>query len=130
MKHSVPHQFSRFALVGATGTAVQYTVLWIGVNVLAQSAPASSAAGYLLGSIVNYLLNYAFTFASGKSHFEAATKYYAVMVVGFCLNTGLMEIFVRSLKLNYWVAQVITTGLGLLWNFVGSRWWAFRNAHV
>ena len=130
MKSSVQQQFSKFALVGAMGTGVQYTVLWIGVNVLAESAPTSSAAGYLLGSVVNYLLNYLFTFASGKSHIETATKYYAILSVGFCLNAGLMELFVRSINMNYWLAQVITTGLGLIWNFAGSRWWVFRDVHA
>jgi putative flippase GtrA len=27
---------------------------------------------------------------------------------------------------NYWAAQVVTTGLALLWHFAGSRWWAFK----
>ena len=123
---SLPRQFLRFAAVGATGTAVQYTTLWIGVEFFATSAVIASAIGYVLGSVVNYLLNYFFTFASGKSHLETASKYYAVLGVGWCINTGLMALFVAQLQWNYWVAQIVTTGVGLVWNFLGSRFWAFR----
>jgi len=130
MKTSIPHQFFRFALVGATGTAVQYAVLWVGVNVFTYSAPASSAVGYILGSVANYSLNYVFTFASSKSHFEAVTKNYTIRGVGFFINTGLMELFVHSMNWNYWLAQVVTTGIGLVWNFVGSRWWVFRERNI
>ena len=124
---SLQRQFLRFAAVGATGTAVQYATLWFGVEYLATTAVVASAVGYVLGSVVNYLLNYFFTFESGKSHLEAASKYYAVLGVGWCINTGLMALFVSQLQWNYWFAQILTTGIGLIWNFLGSRFWAFRH---
>jgi len=123
---SLSRQFLRFAAVGATGTAVQYAVLWAGVSWFGISAVAASAIGYVLGSVVNYILNYFFTFDSKKSHVETASKYYAVLGVGWCLNLALMALFVNVLAWNYWIGQVITTGIGLIWNFLGSRFWAFR----
>jgi putative flippase GtrA len=114
--------------VGATGTTVQYIALWFGTAVLFTRAAICSAVGYILGSVVNYILNYIFTFESGKSHIEAASKYYMVLGVGWCINTGLMSIFVHGYKWNIWIAQVLTTGIGLLWNFTGSKWWAFKHA--
>ena len=125
---SLSRQFLRFAAVGAAGTAVQYLTLWLGVEWFSLGAVTASAIGYLLGSVVNYVLNYFFTFASGKSHVETASKYYAVLAVGWCLNTALMTLFVRYLDWNYWIAQIVTTGLGLIWNFLGSRFWAFKPA--
>jgi putative flippase GtrA len=119
-------QFLRFAAVGASGTAVQYLVLWGGVEGLGWPAAMSSAAGYALGSIVNYLLNYFFTFGSAKSHAEAATKYYAVLAVGLAITAALMELFTAWMHWNYWAAQLVTTGVALLWHFAGSRWWAFK----
>lgn len=123
---SLSRQFLQFAAVGVCGTTVHYATLWAGVEWLAMSAVIASATGYVLGSVVNYLLNYFFTFDSRKSHVEAASKYYAVIGVGWCLNTALMALLVNVLHLNYWLAQVVTTGIGLVWNFLGSRFWAFR----
>ena len=119
-------QFLRFAAVGAIGTTIQYIVLWGGVEFLAVSAVTASAVGYVLGSIGNYLLNYLFTFESGKSHLEAASKYYTVLAIGWCINTGLMMYLVQHQSWNYWAAQILTTGVGLGWNFTGSRLWVFK----
>ncbi|PRC91677.1 GtrA family protein [Solimicrobium silvestre] len=120
-------QFIHFAAVGLSGTLVQYLSLWIGVEYFLMAAAVASAIGYILGSVVNYLLNYFFTFSSGKSHKEAASKYFSVIGIGWCLNFLLMSLFVKQLGWYYWFAQIITTGIGLLWNFSGSKWWAFKH---
>jgi putative flippase GtrA len=125
---SINNQFLRFALVGLAGTAVQYLVLWLGVRFGGVSAPFASGVGFFCGSVVNYRLNYLFTFRSAQSHLQAASRYYLVLAVGICLNTALMVLFVRSLNWNYWLGQICTTGVVLFWNFAGSRWWAFRHA--
>lgn len=125
---SMRRQFLHFAAVGLCGTAVQYVVLWAGVEHAGAPAAAASAVGYVLGSVVNYLLNYFFTFKSGKSHVETASKYYAVLGVGWCINTGLMTLMVHHWGWQYFLAQIVTTGIGLIWNFAGSRFWAFKNA--
>lgn len=126
MPHGVS-QFLRFGAVGAVGTLAQYVVLWLGAVFLGWPAVWASAAGYVLGSVVNYLLNYHFTFASGKSHLEAAGKFYMVVGIGWCINTGLMGLLTGGLNWNIWLAQVLTTGIGLGWNFAGSKLWAFRD---
>jgi putative flippase GtrA len=102
-------------------------VLWLGTAHFGASAVHASALGYVFGSVVNYWLNYLFTFKSEKSHLDAAAKYYTVVGVGWCLNAGLMKVFVDLLGWSKWPAQVLTTGIGLIWNFGGSRWWAFRH---
>ncbi|TXI89357.1 MAG: GtrA family protein [Burkholderiaceae bacterium] len=124
-------QFLRFAAVGLSGTAVQYVTVQLAVmwnwNVF-DKAPAviGSALGYVLGSVVNYILNYFLTFSSGKSHLEAASKYFTVLAIGWCLNLGLMSVFVEHLQWWHWYAQLVTTAIGLCWNFGGSKMWAFR----
>jgi putative flippase GtrA len=122
----LPAQFARFAAVGAVTTAVQYAVLWVGVAIVAAPAAIASAAGYALGVLLSYALNYAFTFRSTTPHFEAAPKFLVVFGVGWCLNLALMGLFVHRWGWNPWPAQVLTTGIGLVWNFSGSRWWTFR----
>jgi putative flippase GtrA len=122
-------QFLQFAAVGACGTLVQYAMLEAGTEWLSMRAEWASAVGYILGSVVNYLLNYFFTFESGKSHAEAASKYFTLLGIGFCINTALMALLVQHFGWNKWIAQFLTTGIGLIWNFTGSRFWAFREAH-
>jgi len=122
------NQFLRFAAVGLSGTLVQYLTLWTGYDYLhLLSAQTASAIGYVLGSVVNYVLNYFFTFNSGKSHGEAASKYFFIVGIGWCINFGLMGYLPEHLYWNHWFAQLFSTGLVLMWNFSGSKWWAFRH---
>jgi len=118
-------QFLRFALIGASGTARHYLVLWFGVERCGASAAAASGAGYALAAVVNYVMNYFFTFGGGHSHRRAASRYFSLLGLGWCLNTALVWLLVGGAGGHYWPAQVLATGLGLLWNFAGSRWWAF-----
>lgn len=119
-------RFFCFALVGSAGTAIQYAVLGAGVMLFAAPAAASSAFGYILGSFANYRLNYRFTFQCRGAHTTIAAKYYAVLTIGWLMNTVLMTLFVNGLRWDYWGSQVLATTLGLIWNFTGSNAWAFK----
>ncbi|WP_094159833.1 GtrA family protein [Thiomonas delicata] len=123
---AVGGRFVRFAVVGASGTAIQYIVLGLGVEWLHWSPVDASAAGYILGSISNYGLNHAFTFRSARRHSSAAPRYFMVLGIGWLINTGSMAILVNAVHVNYWIAQIFVTGFGLIWNFLGSHFWAFR----
>jgi putative flippase GtrA len=127
-------QFLRFAAVGLSGTAVQYGTVYFsmaaGFGLLHKSPEVTgSAIGYILGSVVNYILNYFFTFGSDKSHVEAAAKYFTVLGIGWCLNLLLMSVLVEHWGWWVWYAQVVTTGIGLCWNFGGSKLWAFKETN-
>ncbi|WP_395006253.1 GtrA family protein [Undibacterium sp.] len=125
-------QFLQFAAVGLSGTAVQYLSLYLAVlfnfGLLGNSAAVTgSSIGYLLGSVVNYILNYFLTFGSDKSHLEAASKYSSVLAVGWIINYGLITLLVDHWHIWHWYAQVFSTGFVLCWNFAGSKLWAFKD---
>jgi putative flippase GtrA len=123
------HQFLRFAAVGATGTLIQYGILWLGVESFHISAPLASGTGYVFGSVSNYLLNYSLTFrGAGRPLGEAASKYFTILGAGWCINAFLMTVLVSRWGANYWAAQLLATAFVLLWNFCGSRMWAFKAA--
>lgn len=122
-------QFLSFTMIGAMGTLAHYSVLWLGVEFLKWSPVWASALGHIVGSIVNYILNYHFTFSSRASHVETASRFYVVVGIGWLVNTGLMALMAGWLNWNYWLAQILTTGIGLLWNFAGCKLWAFRHRH-
>lgn len=123
-------QFMKFCTVGAVGTLAHYAVLWLATERLGWQATWGSGAGYLVGSAVNYALNYRFTFASDKSHLEAAGRFYIVVGAGWLINTSLMGVLTVWLRWDVWLAQVLTTGIGLGWNYSGSKFWAFDDARA
>ncbi|OQA33836.1 MAG: GtrA-like protein [Betaproteobacteria bacterium ADurb.Bin341] len=119
-------QFFRFSGVGCVSAVAHYGLLILLVQVAGVDAVIASAAGALLGAVVNYALNYRFTFRSNKAHHESVRKFVVVALVGLGLNTLLMWVLVDGLRAHYLLAQVLTTGLVLIWSFSGNRFWTFH----
>ena len=119
-------QFASFAAVGGVATAAQYVVLVALVHGWDVSPVLASAIGMVIGACVGYSLNYRFTFRSGKRHRDTAPRFFAVAGVGLLLNTVIMSVCTGPLHVYYMIAQVVATGLVLLWNFGVNRMWTFR----
>jgi len=123
--NEIKMQFVFFAGIGAVGTIVQYVTLAGLVEIAGIKPVLASAIGLVLGALVNYLLNYRFTFRSVKRHRETMPKFLAIALIGLLLNTLIMEIGTEMIRLHYLLAQVVATGLVLLWTFTGNRLWTF-----
>ena len=85
-----------------------------------------SSAGALVGAGINYILNYTFTFKSNSNHRETLWKFFLIAAVGFTLNGIFMGIFTGMFQIYYLIAQLFTTGLVLVWNFLANHFWTFR----
>jgi putative flippase GtrA len=123
---NVVTQFAKFSGVGAIGTAAHYLTLVSLVEGLQLQPVLASSAGALVGALVNYILNYHYTFRSDQAHLSALTKFLTIATIGFVLNGLLMSLLAIHLGMHYLLAQVITTALVLVWNFLGNRLWTFR----
>jgi len=121
-------QFLRFATVGGIATAIHYLILVALVHVASMNAVWASTVGFIVSAVCNYSLNYRFTFRSNVDHRRAVVKFFIVAGVGLVLNSFTMLIASGYLRVHYLLAQVLATGLVLLWNFAGNRLWTFKPA--
>src|SRR5207302_1567651 len=74
----------------------------------------ASAIGFVASSSGNYLLNYHFTFQSGRPHGPAAAKFVTLAAVGLVINFVLMQIL-GAAGVYYLLAQVCATAVVFLW---------------
>lgn len=119
-------QFSAFFGVGLVAAVVHYGTL-VGLVEFGLFTPVpATLAGYVLGGIVSYALNRRFAFESDRPHSEATWRFAVVAGVGFLLTGLLMAWLNGRLGLPYLLAQVLTTGIVMLWSFGANRWWTFR----
>jgi putative flippase GtrA len=116
----------RFLLVGLLSTGVQYLVLFTGVEAFDATAVRSSGIGFACGAAVNYLLNRSFTFGSSVPHITGLFRFALVVAVGLTLNVLFMYLLTGYLGWHYLLAQILTTGVVMFWNFVGNALWTFR----
>ena len=124
------HQFLSFAAVGVIATAVHYAVLIGLVEILAIPAVPAALAGYCAGGTVSYLLNRRHVFRSKAPHEEAITRFAIVSLVGFGLTYAFMLLMVQTAQIPYLLAQAVTTGIVMLWNFAAHKMWTFRSGAI
>lgn len=118
-------QFTAFFGVGLIAAIVHYGVLITGVEGFGLRAVPATLTGYVLGGFVSYILNRRHTYRSDRPHGEAGWRFAVVAGVGFLLTYGLMNVFVERWALAYLPAQVVTTGIVLVWSFFAHKWWSF-----
>ena len=119
-------QFALFAVVGCAAAAGHYGTL-IGLAELGGVAPVpASAAGFVVGAIISYVLNYRFVFRSEAEHLPTATRFVTVAVIGLVLNSLIMALLTRWAALHYLVAQLAATGTVMLWSYGANRVWTFE----
>ncbi len=122
---SVPKTFGRFLLVGGLCTGLQYLLLVVLVEQVGFSATLASTIGYLASSVVNYFLNYSFTFNSTARHRHSLPRFLLISLCGLLLNGAITFIGTNVYAANYLVAQATATFVTLLWNFLVNLRWTF-----
>ena len=117
-------RFVRFAVVGGIATAIQYAILILLVRGFGMAPTPASSIGFVLSAVVNYLLNYRFTFQSNRPHAPAAAKFALLAGAGLLINAAIMHLMVAA-GVHYLLAQVCATAVVLFWNFIGNTLWTF-----
>ncbi|WP_112662656.1 GtrA family protein [Microvirga flavescens] len=122
---ALARQFLAFFGVGIAAAVVHYGLL-VGLVEGGGLAPVpATLAGYVAGGILSYVLNRRHTYASDRPHREATWRFALVAFVGFLLTWGFMHLFTVVLAAPYLPAQIVTTGIVMLWSFLAHRMWTF-----
>ena len=121
-------QFSIFVLVGLAAAVVHYGALIALVEAADWSPVPATLVGYVAGGVVSYVLNRRHTYVSDRPHEEAGWRFGVVAGVGFLLTSLFMYLLHDGAGLHYMLAQVLTTGVVLLWSFIAHKLWTFGQA--
>lgn len=120
---AIAKQFSRFFIVGAFSTLIQFSILISLVEISAVKAIWASTFAYIGGALINYFLNRYFTFKSDLSHKKTLIRFSLNSIFGLVLNFTVIGIFL--IYYSYILSQVWASGIVLVWNFLVHRYWTF-----
>jgi len=101
-------------------------------NMLQMDYWVSSAMNYLCGGILSYFLNKKYTFEVEETSPKAIIRFAINLTVCYLLAYGVAKPLALYLfqgageKLQGNIALVIGMGLYVLLNYVGQRFWAFK----
>ena len=118
-------QFVRYGGAGAIGTAAHFATLAALVQFAGAGPVAASTVGAVAGAVINYALNYRYTFASRRAHRIALPRFGAISAAGIVLNAAVLSAVLEFVQPHYLVAQVVATGAVLIVSFLANRKWTF-----
>lgn len=113
--------------MGAIGTAGHYATLIFLVQVIAADPVFATTIGFVVGAVINYLLNYRITFNSNKKHRETLTKFFSVAALGAVINAAIMTTGMNMFEVHYLIIQVVATCFVLVFNFAANKYWTFAD---
>jgi putative flippase GtrA len=118
-------EVAAFVGVGAAAAVVHYGLLVLLVELAGWRPVPATLVGYVGGGLVSYWLNRSHTYRSDRPHAEAGWRFAAVAATGFGLTYLAMHLLVERLLLPYLPAQIVTTGLVLVWSYLAHKLWTF-----
>jgi dolichol-phosphate mannosyltransferase len=126
--------FTRFGVVGATGTGLNLSVFSLLTSLLHVEPLQAATLSFELAMCSNFLLNDRWTFrhrrrAGEDSLIGALARYQLVALGGLVLNLLVLQALVNVLAVMPLVANATGIVAAMAWNFTLSLGWAWRWAH-
>jgi putative flippase GtrA len=125
------YQFFKFSIVGASGTIITLTSLFILTELTFLEYWQALPIGYFLGIINNFYWNRKYTFAkTNESIITEFIKYTLSMLTGavaYNLSTILLTEF---FGIWYFYSAILSVGISTIIDFVLSKFWVFRTFQI
>jgi putative flippase GtrA len=121
-------QLVRFGAVGASGYAVNLISFAVLVHLLGVTYWVASPIAYLLGTANNFYWNRRWTFSHAREAHPVhqAWKFFAVSLLSFGVNYGVLITLVKTTGMEQVLAQAIANAVGMPVNFLGQKLWSFK----
>ena len=118
-------QLSRFIIVGCAAVATDFIFYFFLISSITHT-PAKTIS-FIAGTIVAYIFNKYWTFKRPKrSHaeiFQFFILYTITLGVNVGVNTAILYLFPKYTLIAFFFA----TGTSTVLNFIGQKWWVFKN---
>jgi len=130
-KNSLFRQFFKFCVVGAIGTIINLAILYSLVEWLFVWYILAAAIAFGVAVTSNYILNKIWTFhyktTSASVFFGSYAKFISISIIGLVINLAILYVLVEYFHIWYIFSQIIAIGIATLWNYGGSKTWAFHH---
>jgi putative flippase GtrA len=121
-------KFIKYFFVGGIAALVDFLIFALFVKVLEQPWFISGITGFVLATLVNYLLSIRHVFTSGarfKKHKEIILIFF-VSFIGLIVNQLILWQCIDFLFLDPLIAKVTATGIVFFWNYAARNHFIFK----
>ena len=118
------HSFSLHIVTGFAAVGVHYSIMYALLR--AGLGPvASSAVGFLGGALTRFTLSYTRIFTPTGGVHVAGLRFLVALAAQLAANSALLSLLTTA-GVAVWPAQVATTIVLTMINYLVYRWWVFR----
>ena len=122
-------KFIRYALVGFTGVAVDFSITYVFKEYAKVSKYIANSLGFSTAVVTNYFLNRYWTFGVGNEDvFIQFGTFLGVSLIGLLINNFIIFLLNEKLKVNFYISKVIAIMVVVFWNFFVNYYYTFRSA--
>ncbi len=121
-------QFARFLLAGGFSALIDFLLLVLFVEVFLVYYLVASAASFIVGLILNYLISRSWVFQGGK--YRQMIEFLAFCTgggIGLGLNQVILFLLVGHFSLDYRLSKIISIVLVTFWNFLTKKYLIFKD---
>ena len=128
MKSFFDIKFLKFICVGVINTLVGTGVMFLAYNIWGLGYWISSAANYVVGSIVSYILNKHFTFKNTAKDKKTIINIAACYLIAYGLAKPLVSRVLHQYPINIRDNMSMLVGMGLfvVLNYLSQRYLTFK----
>lgn len=128
-------EFLRYGVVGGIAFIADFGSLWLTREYVFQNLRYgvyfATAAGFVVGLIVNYILSLKFVFTQAKDKGKGRdVKSFLIFAIIGIIGLGLTELGmylgVEKLGIHYLIVKCFVTAAVLIWNYAGRKIIIFR----
>lgn len=126
-------QFTKFSIVGASGTMVDLGIYNLLAVLLGINIYTSRSISFTLAATNNYIFNRIWTFRSLEKKIALQfSRYFLISVIGLILNLGIMRLLetwslrFRSIFIQKNIPVLIAIVIVLIWNYTANKKWTFH----
>lgn len=134
IKKLLDRTFWKFIFVGMVNTLIGTAVMFSFYNLFHFSYWVSSAANYIVGSVVSYFLNKNFTFRDMNRGWKVIARFIINITLCYLIAYGaaksLAEEMLRAASKNVQENGAMLVGMSLfvILNYIGQRFFVFKKA--
>lgn len=117
-------QTFRYLISGGTAFIVDYTILYLLVNIAGLHYQIAAGCGFAVGLLITYLMSVYWVFDERRfKHKSLELGIFALIgIIGLGLNSLFMWIFRDLLQIDNLLAdKILTTIIVSAWNFLGKK---------
>jgi len=120
-------QFIKYSLVGATGTSIDFLLLYLLVEKGHLFYLLAAVFSTIVAMLINFTLNKYWTFGKKEGNYFIQLFHYAsAHAVGGLINFAVLTVLVETFGVWYLFARIAATFLAVIWNFLATKKWVFK----